>query len=247
MAILRQLTDGYARLLYPAYNPIVRRSLCIAMLLLGWNLVLAQDGKPLADAGTTLCEEPQQGGGIGKWVTSKRGFSAAVELRVSVAGTDRQRHCTTSWILHVRRQGGQPRSVSVAERADVPEDNEWAQENSFEIIAWSSDGSMVLASQIEAQGDSDETTPIIYDFNSSHHWHVQLYPLFKKLIGPDCYVVYRPLGFAQDGRVLLSAMSTDDDREPGTKPCFVTSQWYLDFRRNTISRSSLNRSNVKRP
>ena len=247
MAILRQLADGHPRLLCPAYNPFVHKSLCIAMLVLGWNFVLAQGGKPLADAGTTMCEESQHGGGIGKGVKSKVGFSAAVELRVSVVGKDKQRHCTTSWILHVRGQDGQPRSVSVGERDDVPEDNEWVQENSFEIIAWSPDGSMLLASEIEAQGDWDETTPVIYDFNSSHHWHVQLHPLFKKLIGPDCYVVYRPLGFAQDGRVLLSAMSTDDDREPGTKPCFVTSQWYLDFRRNTISRSSRNRSDVKKP
>ena len=244
--MLQQSADGHARLLHPAYNPLVRNSVCIAMLVLGWNLALAEDGKPLADAGTTICEEPKQGGGIGKWVTSNRGFSAAVELRVGVAGKDKQRHCTTAWILHVRGQDDHPRSVTVAERDDVPEDNEWVQENSFEIIAWSSDGNVLLASQIEAQGDWDETTPIIYDFSTGQHWRVQLQPLFKKFIASDCYVVYRPLSFARDGRVLLSALSTDDDREPGAKPCFPTSQWYLDFRRNTISRSSLNRSGVTR-
>lgn len=246
MGMLRQTADGHPDLLHPAYNPLVRNLVCIATLVLGWSLALAQDGEPLADAGTAICEEPQQGGHTGKWVTSKRGFSAAVELRVSVAGKDKQRHCTTSWILHVRGQDGHPRSCNVAERDDVPEDNEWVQENSFEIISWSSDGNVLLASQIEAQGDWDETTPIIYDFSSGQHWRVQLQPLFKKFIASDCYVVYRPFGFTQDGRVLLSAMSTDNDPEPGTKPCFATGQWYLDFRRNTISRSSLNRSGVER-
>jgi hypothetical protein len=226
----------------------VRKLWVIAIFLLGCKVALAQDGRPLADAGTTTCAEPQSGGGMGKWVTSKQGFSAAVELRVSVfVGTDKQRHCTTSWILHVRKRDGQPQSITVAEREDVPQDNEWIQENSFEINAWSSDGSLLLASQIEAQGDSDETTPIIYDFNSSQHSHLRLYPLFKKLIGADCYVVYRPLGFAQDGRVVISAMSTDDDREPGTKPCFGSSRWYVDFQRNTISRASPSHPKVKKP
>jgi hypothetical protein len=218
----------------------------IAILMLGWKPALAQSGRPLADAGTTICAEPQSGGGISKWVTSKRGFSAAAELRVKVVGTEKERHCTTSWILHVRKPDGQPESITVAEREDVPEDNEWVQENSFEVNAWSSDGTMLLASQIEAQGDSDETTPIVYDFKSGQHWQPQLYPLFKKYIPADCYVVYRLMGFAQDGRVLISAMSTDDDRESGTKPCFG-GRWYLDFRNHTISRASLSHLKVKKP
>lgn len=219
----------------------------IVILLLGWKLVLAQGGKPLADAGITTCDEPQSGGGTGKWVTSKRGFSAAVELRVNIVGADKQRQCTTSWILHVRKPGGQPQSITVADRQDGPEDNEWVQENSFEINAWSSDGSMLLTSQAEAQGDWDETTPIIYDFNSNQHWRSELQPLFKKFIVADCYVVYRALGFAQDGRVLISAMSTDDDREPVTKPCFGSSRWYLDFRHKTVSRASPSHPTSKKP
>jgi len=162
-------------------------------------------------------------------------------------GRDKERRCTTSWILHLRERDGQAHSVTVAEREDVPEDNEWIQENSFEINAWSIDGSMVLVSQIEAQGDWDETTPIIYDFNARKHWRVELSPLFKKLIRPECYVVYRPLRFAKDGRIVISAASTDDDREPGTKPCFSESLWQLDFLHNTIARVSVNDLNVKKP
>jgi hypothetical protein len=225
----------------------MRKLLVIAILVLGWKSALAQDSRPLADAGTTTCAEPQSGGGVGKWVTSNRGFAAAVELRVKIVGAEKQRHCTTSWILHVRRQNGQPESITVAEREDAPEDNEWVQENSFEVNAWSSDGSILLASQIEAQGDWDETTPIVYDFNTGQHWSPQLYPLFKKFIHADCHVVYRPLGFAQDGRVLISAMSTDEDREPGTKACFGDSRWYLDFRNNAISRALPGHPKVKKP
>ena len=70
----------------------------------------------------------------------------------------------------MRRQGGQPESITIAEREVVSEDNEWVQENSFEVNAWSSDGCLLLASQVEAQGDWDETTPIVYDFNSGQHW-----------------------------------------------------------------------------
>jgi len=147
----------------------------------------------------------------------------------------------------VRRQGGQPESITIAEREVVSEDNEWVQENSFEVNAWSSDGCLLLASQVEAQGDRDETTPIVYDFNSGQHWRSQLHPLFEKFTHADCYVVFRPRGFAQDGRVLISAMSTDDDREPGTKACFGNSRWYLDFRNDTISRASPSHPRVKRP
>jgi hypothetical protein len=219
----------------------------ISIMLLAWEPALAQSDKPLAVAGAATCAEPQSGSGISGWVASKLGFSAAAELRVNVVGADDKRHCTTSWILHVRRQDGQPESITIAEREDVLGDNEWIQENSFEVNAWSSDGSMLLASQIEAKGDWDETTPIVYDFNSGQYWHPQLHPLFKKYIPADCYVVYDPLGFAQDGTVLISAMSTDDDREPGTKPCFGSSRWYLDFRNNTISRASPSHPEVKRP
>jgi hypothetical protein len=223
----------------------VHKMLCVALLLMGWKPVLASDAKPLSGAGTTTCAEPQYGG-IGQWVTSKRGFAAAVEVRANVVGTGKQRRCTTAWILHVRKPDGKSQTMTVEDREDSPKDNEWYQENSFEIDAWSRDGSMLLASQIEAQGDWDETTPIIYDFESGKYWNPQLYPLFKKFIVADCNVVYRPQGFAQDGRVLISAMSTDDDREPGTKPCFTTSRWYLDFRKNTISRASPSRQKFGR-
>jgi hypothetical protein len=213
----------------------MRKLLTIVLPLCFLQLAAAQDNKPLTDAGTTTCESVS-GGGTGKWVTSKAGFSVAVELRLKMTGTDKQRRCITSWVLHIRDQNKRPKSITVAEREDRPEDNEWVQENSFEINAWSKDGKLALISQIEAQGDWDETTPIIYDFQSKKHWRIELNPLFKKLIPAECYLLYRPIRFADDERVIISASSTDTDREPGTKPCFGESLWQLNFRRRSIAR-----------
>ena len=220
--------------------------LCVAIPVLGWAIALARDSKPLSDAGTTTCETPDSGGGIGAWVTSRAGFAAAPEIRAKVTGRGKERHCTTSWILHLRQKDGRTHSITVAEREDVPEDNEWMQENSFEIRGWSLDGSTLLTSLIEAQGDWDETTAVIYDFDARKHWRVPLYPLFKELIQPECYVVYRPLRFAQNGEVLVWVSSTDNDREPGTNACFGESLWRLDFRHNSIARVSPKHLNPKK-
>jgi hypothetical protein len=200
-----------------------------------WLLTLAigQDSKPLADAGVSICFG-NAGGGMSAWVTSQKGFAAAVDLRRKITGTGAKRNCTTSWVLHVRDQKGASRTIVVAEREDNPEDNEWTQENSFEIDAWSQDGNMILTSQIEAQGDWDETTPGVYDFRSGKYWRVELYPLFEKHIPRDCYVVYRPLRFGENGTVLIWASSTDNDREEGIKRCFPESTWRLDFHQRTL-------------
>jgi hypothetical protein len=215
----------------------MRKLLPIILPLCFIATAAAQNGKLLANAGITTCESGS-GAGTGKWVTSNAGFSAAVELRLKITGRDKQRRCITSWVLLVRDRSERSKSITVAEREDGPEDNEWVQENSFEINAWSRDGKLVLISQIEVQGDWDETTPIIYDFKSKKYWRIELYPLFKKLIPADCYVLYRPLKFVNDETVLISASSTDTDREPGTKPCFEDSLWQLDFRRTSIARAT---------
>jgi len=213
-------------------------SKCLVIVLVPLWIVtsaIGQDKKPLADAGVSICSE-NAGGGMSAWVTSPKGFSAAVELRRRITGAGAKRRCTTSWVLHVRRQKGAPRTAVLAEREDVPEDNEWIQENSFWVDAWSPDGNMILTSQIEAQGDWDETTPVVYDFRSGKYWRIELHALFEKHIPPDCYVVYRPRGFGENGTVVIWASSTDDDREEGTKPCFPESTWRLDFRTGTLFR-----------
>ena len=194
---------------------------------------LAQNSKPLADAGIVTCEN--ESSGPSAWVTSKAGLAAPAELRVSVSGTGNHRRCVTSWKLHVRERDGKQRLFTVAEREDTPKDDEWIQENSFEIEGWSKDGKLLLISQIEAQGDWDKTTPIVFNFNTNGYHRVELYPLFKRLIPAGCYVVYRILGFNEEGQVVVSALSTDDDREDVTKACFPESRWTLNLRGSRIT------------
>lgn len=214
----------------------MRKLLGSALLLFAVPFGVSQEKRPLSEAGIVTCEYPSSGENVGKWVSSGVGFSAAVELRALVTGSGDHRRCVTSWKLHLRENGQTERVLTVAEREDSPDDNEWVQENSFEINGWSKDGQLLLASQIEAQGDWDATTPVVFDFSTSKFWRVDLYPLFKRLIPPGCYVIYRATGFTADGAVLIEPLSTDDDRKPGTKPCFPVNRWRLDFRKNAISR-----------
>lgn len=171
-------------------------------------------------------------------MTSTAGYAAAVELLVTVTGTGENRNCVTSWRLHLRDTSGAKPTLTVAEREDKPEDNEWGQENWFEIIGWSRDGKRLVASQSEVEGDGDVSTPIVYDFVTGKHWRVELDPLFQESYIPaDCYVVYRVLGFDASGGVRIEAMSTDDDREAEQPPCFPDSRWVLDYQKNTIRRA----------
>lgn len=167
---------------------------------------------------------------------SSAGYSAAVELQTAITGSGNRRDCVTSWKLHVRDKDGNEQIIEVAQRDDTPEDNEWIQENSFQIDGWSQDGTIVVTSQIQAQGDWDETTPILFNFVTKKFSRVELYPIFKAKIPADCYVLYRVLGVSNDGIVLISAFSTDDDRDPGTPQCFVKSRWRLNSQTMKVSR-----------
>jgi hypothetical protein len=198
--------------------------------------VQAQEQKPLADAGTVTCDSPISAGQISAWVNSGTGFAAAVELRQRITGAGTHRVCRSTWVLHVRKEGEKPHTVDVAQREDSPGDNEWTQENSFELEAWSASGNLLLVSQIEAAGDWDETTPIVYDFSTGSYRRIELAPIFGQMTRANCYVVYRPLRFDDDGSLVIEAMSTDDDRDPGTPACFPKRLWRFDLRTNTISR-----------
>jgi hypothetical protein len=212
----------------------MRKLLLFAISMCAVLPIAAEESKPLADAGIVTCDDHAPNSSP-KWVTSKAGYAAAVELSVTITGTGDSRHCVTDWKLHIRAKDGKERTVSVDQRDDTPKNAEWVEENSFEIDEWSKDGAMVLASQIEAQGDWDETTPIVFDFKTNAYHRVELFPLFKRLIPAGCDVVYQALGFSSDGRVLIMAMSTDGDRETVAKLCFPESRWKLDFQQNRIS------------
>lgn len=206
-------------------------ALCVAT-----SAFAAEEGKPLADAGTVTCDYSPPAGSQSQWVKSGAGFSASVEVQTSITGSGNNRHCVTSWKLHVHGKDGNEQVITVGQRDDIPNDNEWIQENSFQIDGWSNDGNILVTSQIQVQGDWDETTPILFDFTTKRYSRVDLYPLFKAMIPADCYVLYRVLGVSNDGTVSISAFSTDDDRDAGTPQCFADSRWKLDARNGTILR-----------
>ena len=190
------------------------------------------------------CADSPSAGNRSQWVKSSAGFSAAVELQTAITESGSHRRCVTSWKLHVRGQDGNEQVITVGQRDDTPEDNEWLQENSFQIDGWSEDGTVVVASQIEAQGDWDETTPIVFDFRTKKAARVELLPLFKTMIPADCYVVYRVLGVGNNGAVLLSALSTDNDRDAGTPQCFPQSRWRVNSKKPHAHASSSRKKEV---
>jgi hypothetical protein len=212
------------------------RKLLFVLVLCVASCLSAEESKPLADAGTVTCDYSPPAGSRSQWVKSSAGYSAAVELQTAITGSGSHRRCVTSWKLHVRGRDGNERVITVGQRDDTPDDTEWIQENSFQIDGWSKDGNIVVTSQIQAQGDWDETTPILFDFTTKRYSRVELFPLFKVMIPADCYVVYRVIGVSNNGTVLISASSTDDDRDSGTPQCFAESRWKLDSRNRTISR-----------
>jgi hypothetical protein len=212
------------------------RKLPFVLLLCVATCVFAEESKPLADAGTVTCDYSPPAGSRSQWVKSSAGFSAAVELQTAIIELGSHRRCVTSWKLHVRGKGGNEQVITVGQRDDTPDDTEWVQENSFQIDGWSKDGNIVVTSQIQAQGDWDETTPILFDFTTKRYSRVELFPLFKEMIPADCNVVYRVLGVSDNRTVLISAFSTDDDRDSGTPQCFAESRWRLDSRNRTVSR-----------
>lgn len=150
-----------------------------ALLVSAVALGVSQENKPISDAGVVTCDNLSTDKNTSKWVSSDAGFSAKVELKASVLGLGDHRRCVTSWKLHVRGKDRKEKVLTIADREDSPGDNEWVQENSFEINGWSKDGQLVLTSQIESQGDWDETNPVIYDFASGKFWRVNLFSLLR--------------------------------------------------------------------
>jgi hypothetical protein len=86
---------------------------------------------------------------------------------------------------------------------------------------WSKDGSLLLMSQIEAAGDWDQTTPVIYDIKNHEARLIVLSPLFEEFTPGNCPIFFRSLGFTRSGKVLLNVGSLNESElEPGEKSCF---------------------------
>jgi hypothetical protein len=166
---------------------------------------------------------------------SPAGVRASVELRgKTLAGkTTEDNRCETTWILHLTDQG--PPQVFVVDTRD----DEWYYEHIFEMNAWSKDGTLLLMSQIEAAGDWDQTTPVIYNIQDHRMWLIELAPLFDNFTPKDCSLYFRPLGFTSSGKVLLNVGSLNEsDLEPGEKPCFQNSRWELAYTQKRVSKVS---------
>ena len=164
---------------------------------------------------------------------STAGVRASVEVRGKTlfGKTADDNRCETTWILHLTGPG-LPETIVVDIR-----DDEWYYEHIFEMNGWSKDGSLLLMSQIEAAGDWDQTTPIVYDTQNHRTWLVELAALFEKFVNKDCSVYFRPMGFTSSGGVLLSVASFDEtDPELGQKPCFQNSRWELNYTQKGVTK-----------
>jgi hypothetical protein len=181
----------------------------------------------VAAASPVTCENA--GANTSESVKSSLGFVASVEVKATIHGAGKNKVCLTSWTLRVRDTNTPLASIEVESREDRPEDNEWSNENSFNVIGWSPDGARLLASTVAAAGDWDETTPVVYDFQRRKWWRVDLAPLFQKLVPHDCLVYFRPVGFTPTGKVAIFVDSFEHDR-----PCFRASHWTLDYEKQTI-------------
>jgi hypothetical protein len=181
----------------------------------------AGDVQPIASADAVTCED--FGKKSSNPVKSAAGFTAVVEVRAAREGNGQEQRCITSWILHVSGPHVAPKSIEVQSREDRPNDNDWGDENSFDVIGWSKDGIRILTSAVMAAGDWDETTPVIYDFQARKSWRVELDSVFSKVVPKGCLVYFRPIRLAANGGVLIFVAPREaEDR------CFVTSIWSLN-------------------
>ena len=237
MAILSHGGDVWAVF----YNGAVNRILFAGFGTLMAVSVAAQEAKPLVASDVVSCASTVSGGHRSRWTVSTSGVAAAAETQIKLIGRGASRYCRTSWILHARGADGKERKITVAERDDRPGDNEWTEESSFEVNAWSSNGKIVLTSQIEASGDSNETTPLVYDFETGRYWRAELAPLFKEKFPEDCIMKYSLRGLLEDGNVLVEAMPTDDELEEERADCFAATYWEVDVRNSKATHT--NRTN----
>src|ERR1700758_100856 len=108
------------------------RKLLFVLVLCVASCLSAEESKPLADAGTVTCDYSPPAGNRSRWGKSTAGVSAAVELQTAITGSGSHRRCVTSWKLHVRGKNETDQVITVGQREDTPQDDEWIQENSFQ-------------------------------------------------------------------------------------------------------------------
>src|SRR5437899_8164924 len=104
-----------------------------------------------------------------------------------------------------------PVSIVVQNSEDKLNDNEWGYEKSFDVIGWSKDGSRLLTAAVLAGGDWDETTPIIFDFETHKSWRVELAPVFRKFVRKGCLVYFRPVSLTSTGEAVIFVAPLEAD------------------------------------
>jgi hypothetical protein len=193
--------------------------------------------QPVTTEPTVECSAQQSSGKSAEMISPSgaRAFVtvSAKSLRRDSRNEDNSR-CTVTWILHIGGPKESLHNVIVLERDDL-----WSEENTFDMIGWSRDGTRLLAATVIAAGDADETTPVVYDIASRKLYVVPLESLFAKIAPKDCPIYFRPLGFTPAGRVIVSVGAFETPYlDPGQKPCFAESSWELDYRIKRIRKAS---------
>lgn len=206
---------------------IILLALWLCVSLLAAAAQSAGDVTLIASSSAVTCEDA--GASTSKPVKSSAGFNATLEVKAVLEGKDKARRCLTSWILHVSGPGILSTSIEVQSREDKPSDNDYGDENSFEALGWSKDGTRLLVAAVMAAGDWDETTPVIYDFQNRKFWRVEIAPLFTKLIPKECDVYFRPVQFASTDAIEVFVAPLERDNS-----CFTSSLWSLDYEKKTV-------------
>lgn len=200
-----------------------------------------QQGRPIVEVhsktttGAVSCiDKPAQIVRSATIVSSQGGEAAYVETRnqrLEHANPDES--CRTTWVLYTAI-GDSPFSEHIVdERTDVDQN-----ENQFEIIGWSADGSKLLAATIVAAGDSDETAAVIYTVKDNSTTLVRLAPAFRHLTKKNCGLYFGLSGFSKNGEVVLRASALEEPYlAEGAKPCFAASTWLLDYHLKRVRRA----------
>jgi hypothetical protein len=159
-------------------------------------------------------------------VMSPNGASASVQVTAKLlpAINKHDQRCYTTWTLHVQSRSASPKRILFDKN-----DDENSYQYKAEIDSWSSDGRLLLFSEIPYAGDWDATQPFVYDSSSGKLIRVALDKAFRRLHASECAIYFRPLAFVTADEVAIASGAFEQDLAPGQKPCFPDSVWAVNF------------------
>lgn len=221
-----------------------RRLLVSAMLLtFAFPALQAQDA-PTAHIDVFACQQRPQTK-RSPILVSQSGARAYIEAAVRVIATapdqssgELAHKCRAVWTLHVAAPGENKfetiPAYSLTEKAfEANFSTDGSMYYGGSVIGWSQDGDLLLAyAQIGAYEDWFLPIPVVYSFTERKSWVVDLQPVFAKRTSKECDLHFDPLGFSQDGKVVLD-ISPFAYVEP--QSCFSRSRWLLEFRTKSVT------------